>query len=81
MMITIRVDPQDFAAMAPQLPQEQAHGKELMEKGIMEAIFISTDNLHVWMIMNGESQERIEQVLSTFPLYSYMRDVQFISLR
>lgn len=73
MMITIHFDPQHFTAMGSLIPKEQEHVRELMGKGIIEAIYISADRTLVWLVMKGESKEQIEQELSAFPLYSYMQ--------
>jgi len=80
MMITIQFDPQHFEAMSALIPKEQEHIKALMSKGIVEAIYISSDRTTVWLPMKGESREQLEQELSTFPLYSYMKP-QFIHLQ
>ncbi len=54
------------------IPQEQAHIKALMEKGIVEALYISADHPYVWIVMQGESEEQIVQALQSLPLYPYM---------
>lgn len=73
MMIIIQIDQQDFAAMSPLVPQEQAHVKKLTDEGTIEGLFSSADRLHTWLVMNGKSQEQIEQELKGFPLYPYMK--------
>ena len=80
MMIVIQLDQQDFAAMSTLAPQEEAHGRKLMNEGTIEAIFISADRLHVWAVMKGKSQEQIEQELKGFPLYHYYKKVQLVPL-
>ena len=55
------------------IPQEQAHIKALMEKGIVEALYISADHPYVWIVMQGESKEFIQQTLQSLPLYPYMQ--------
>ncbi len=79
MMITIHFDAQHFEAMSALLPKEQEHIKVLMSKGIVEAIYVSADRTVVWLIMKGEAREQIEQELSTFPLYPYMKP-EFVPL-
>ena len=54
-------------------PQEQAHIKALREQGIVEALYISADHPYVWIVMQGESKEFIEQTLQSLPLYPYMQ--------
>ncbi len=79
MMFTIHFDPQHFEAMSTLIPREQEHVRELMSKGIIEAIYISADRTVVWLLMKGESREQLEQELSAFPLYPYMKP-QFVPL-
>lgn len=79
MMITIQFDPHDFAAMNSLIPKEQEHIRMLMSEGTVEAIYISAERTMVWLIMKGESKEQLEQMLSAFPLYPYMK-LQFVSL-
>lgn len=56
------------------IPQEQAHIKALKEKGIVEALYISSsEHPYVWIVMQGESQEFIQQTLQSLPLYRYMQ--------
>jgi|SRR5712692_5283365 len=76
MMITIHFDPQQFEAMSALLPKEQEHIRALMSKGIVEAIYVSADRTVVWLLMKGESREQLEQELSTFPLYPYMKPIE-----
>ena len=79
MMITIHFAPQDFEAISALVPQEQEHIRALMSQGRVEAIYISADRTVVWLLMKGESREQLEQELSTFPLYPYMKP-QFVPL-
>jgi muconolactone delta-isomerase len=79
-MVTIHFDPQQFEAMSALIPKEQEHVRELMGKGVIEAIYISADRTEVWLVMKGESKEQLEQELTTFPLYPYMK-LQFSPLR
>lgn len=34
---------------------------------------MSANRTNFWIVMRGESQEQIQQALSTFPLYPYMK--------
>ena len=79
MMITIQFDAHDFAAMSALIPEEQEHVRKLMGEGKLEAIYISADRTIVWLVMKGESKEQLEQELSAFPLYPYMK-LQFAPL-
>ena len=71
-MVEITFIPQHQPEIAALVPQEQAHIKTLMEQGIVQAIYISADRSHVWVVMQGESQEHVQQELQSFPLYPYM---------
>ena len=79
MMITIQFDPQRFEAMSALIPKEQEHIRALLSQGRVEAIYISADRTMVWLLMKGESREQLEQELSAFPLYPYMKP-QFVPL-
>jgi muconolactone delta-isomerase len=73
MMITIHFEMQQMKDALALVPKEQEHIKELREKGIVEALYISADRSVVWLVMKGESQAEIERELSGFPLYPYMQ--------
>ncbi|HZR40930.1 MAG TPA: muconolactone Delta-isomerase family protein [Ktedonobacteraceae bacterium] len=78
-MVTIHFDPQQFEAISALIPKEQEHVRELMGKGVIEAIYIGADRTEVWLVMKGESKEQLEQEMTTFPLYPYMK-LQFAPL-
>lgn len=61
--------------LAALIPAEQAHVRELTQRGVLEAIYISADRSRVWLVLRGASQQEVEQTLTTFPLYPYMRPV------
>ena len=58
--------------MAPLVSKEQEHIKELRDQGVVEQIYITEKRDHVWIVMQGESQDAVEQELRAFPLYPYM---------
>jgi muconolactone delta-isomerase len=60
------------AARAALPPTEQAHVKKLMEQGVAEAGYLSADRSHAWMVVQGESQDYIQQVLRTLPFYPFV---------
>ena len=72
-MITIQLDMQHREEITALVPQERAYVSELMSKGTIEAIYMSANRSGFWLVMRGESQEQIQQALSTFPLYPYMK--------
>jgi muconolactone delta-isomerase len=78
-MITLHFDTSRLKEMSTLMPKEQEHVKALMDKGILEAIYISEDRSMVWLVMKGESLEQLQQELSAFPLYPYMM-LQYVPL-
>jgi muconolactone delta-isomerase len=60
------------------LEQARRYGVRLSQ-GRVEPIYISADRTMVWLLMKGESREQLEQELSAFPLYPYMKP-QFVPL-
>lgn len=72
-MVEITFIPQHQSEIAALVPQEQAHIKTLMERGIVQAIYISADRSYVWIVMQGESQEHVQQEVQSFPLHPYFK--------
>jgi muconolactone delta-isomerase len=72
-MITIQLDMQHREEIAALVPQERAYVSELLSKGTIEALYMSSNRTGFWLVMRGESQEQIQQALSAFPLYPYMK--------
>ena len=71
-MVTVRFVHGQREERAALLPAEQAHVRELTAQGVIEAIHVPVDRSRVWLLMQGESQDRIEQALASLPLYPYM---------
>ena len=78
-MVSATFRQQDRTAIMPLIPQEQAHIGTLKEQGIVKELYVSSNLSHVWIVMQGESQEQIQQQLRTFPLYPYM-ELEVLSL-
>ncbi len=53
------------------IPAEQRRGKELAEQGIREAVYVAADRSAVWTVWNSDSQEVLEEVTKTLPLYEF----------
>ncbi len=51
------------------MPAEQRRGVELAEQGIREAVYVAADRSAVWTVWNRDSQEVVEEVAKTLPLY------------
>jgi muconolactone delta-isomerase len=71
-MVLVTFDRRDENAFNATIPAEQAHVQQLLEKGIIEGIYVALDGAHGWTVLRGESREQIEQILPTFPLFPYM---------
>lgn len=71
-MADITFKPGSGPEMAPLVPKEQEHIKELRERGVVEQLYITEKRDHVWIILQGEAQDAVEQELRAFPLYPYM---------
>jgi muconolactone delta-isomerase len=71
-LVTVRFVQGQQEERAALLPAEQAHVRELMAQGVIEAIHVRADRSRVWLVMQGESQDHIQQALASLPLYPYM---------
>lgn len=71
-MITIKLNPQEQAEITARLADEQAYVKTLMAQGTIEALYVAADQFHTWLVMQEESQLRLQQVVESLPLYAYM---------
>lgn len=71
-MVSASFRPQDQAEILARIPQEQARIQTLREQGTVEALYISSDRSHVWIVMQGESQDQVQKDLESLPLYTYM---------
>lgn len=71
-MVFALFDRHDETAFRAAIPAEQALVQNLEEQGRVEAQYFSLDRSKGWMIMHGDSQEQIKQILRSFPLSPYM---------
>jgi hypothetical protein len=60
------------AARAALLPAEQQHVRNLLEQGVVEAGYLSTDRRRSWMVLRGESEVEARQVMSALPFSPFM---------
>ena len=72
-MIDVTFVPGQQEAMAALLPAEQAHVRKLLEQGVMDRIHIAADRTHIWVTVNGDTQDDVRQTMGELPLYPYMR--------
>jgi muconolactone delta-isomerase len=71
-MVTVGFVHRQQDAIAARMPAEQAHVRELTEQGVIEAINIAADRSRVWLVMQGDSEDHVRQMMAAFPLYPYM---------
>ena len=60
-MVSVKFRSQDRAEIIARIPQEQARIKALKERGVEEALYISSDLSRVWIVMQGESQDQVQK--------------------
>ncbi len=53
------------------IPAEQRRGKELAKQGIREAVYIAADRSAVWTVWNCDSEDVLEEMTKTLPLYEF----------
>ena len=53
------------------IPAEQRRGKELAKQGIQEAVYIAADRSAVWTVWNCDSEDVLEEMTKTLPLYEF----------
>jgi muconolactone delta-isomerase len=61
----------DYKEAMELLPAQRARDKELEEQGIKKALYVAADRSIAWMVLNGESQDQVQEILQTFPLYRF----------
>jgi len=71
-MVSASFRPQDQAEILARVHEEQARIQTLREQGTVEALYIGSDRSHVWIVMQGESQDQVQKDLESLPLYPYM---------
>ena len=57
------------------LPSEQARVRELQQQGVVDALYVPDGSgapTSVWVILNGDSRDAVENTIETLPLYPYM---------
>jgi muconolactone delta-isomerase len=65
------------------LPAETARVRELLQSGLMNALYIPEGTgapASLWGVFSGDSRESVEGVLESLPLYPFMR-VELTQLR
>jgi|SRR5580704_16138481 hypothetical protein len=55
------------------LPEHRAYINELIEKNIIEYYSVSMETMRVWMIVNAENKQEVEDYLLNSPLIKYWK--------
>lgn len=62
----------DVQEMLKALPAQQANDTRLMEQVIQEIpALVAADRSVGWLILNCESEEKVQEILQTSPIYQY----------
>ena len=72
-LVSVSFVPGQQNAIAALMPAEQAHVRRLLQQGIVETLHVAADRSHIWVAVNGESQEDVRQTMSELPLYPFMQ--------
>ena len=54
------------------MPAEIAKVKELMEQGLIEAVYTAVDLSAAWIVWNVDSEAALEEAHNALPLHPYM---------
>ena len=55
------------------LPAEQERLKELADRGVVRAAYLSADRSEAWLVVRGEGPEAVRGTMESLPLYPYMQ--------
>jgi muconolactone delta-isomerase len=72
-MVNVTFVPGEQETISALLPAERAHVGRLLEQGVMDRIHVAADRSHIWVAVNGETQDDVRQTMSELPLYPYMQ--------
>jgi muconolactone delta-isomerase len=70
-MVRVTVPRERREAIAPLIPAEVARSRELKEQGVLEASYRATDQSYTWLVLQGESEDVLQQALQSLPLYPF----------
>ncbi len=72
-MVSASFRSQDRSAILALIPQEQSHIKDLKEQKRVETLYVSSDLSQVWIVIQTESRDQLQETLESLPLYPYMQ--------
>ncbi len=79
-MVIMQFHADDPSAMRALIPKEQAHVRELTEQGTVHSLYLAADGSRGWMVLQGDSEDEVGELLESFPLHPYM-EMEIIPLR
>ena len=62
------------------MPDEIAKVNELVEQGLIEAVYTAIDLTAAWIVWNVDSEAALEEAHNVLPLHPYMNRVQMLSV-
>jgi muconolactone delta-isomerase len=71
-MVSASFRAQDLVEIRIHAQEEGARMRALRAQGIINEVYLSSDLLHAWIMLHGESQDDVQKVLESLPLYPYM---------
>ncbi len=74
-MVSRALRPQDEEKILPLVAEEQARVQMLSEQGVIEVRYSSADRVHVWLVVQRESQNQVQKDLESMPIYPSMEGV------
>jgi muconolactone delta-isomerase len=72
-MVRATVPREQRGAIAHLIPAEVARSRVLKDQGVLEASYRAADQSYSWLVLEGESEEALQQTLVSLPLYPYFQ--------
>lgn len=70
-MVTMTFDTTRRAEIAAHIPAERVRIRELMADGTVEALYIAETEGRVWLVVRGETEDAVRQIVQALPLHAY----------
>ena len=67
-LTTVDIGGENPTAKQALVGDEAVHLGRLNEEGVLGAAILSTDAATAWLVLEAESEEEVEQIVSEFPL-------------
>lgn len=59
------------------LKKEYTHSAELKEKGILNHMFVKSDNTGAYLVVTADDIDKAKELITTFPMYAYFEKVDY----